>query len=235
MSARAKGRVRGRYMRVGPDHTAWDAVDVAEADRGVVASGMERSVLLSLSALNEQGASAVLQEALMRDQVVSARWNEEEAVLAVVGYTYAALMFERLLEMGQVTETDKGAVEQKIQNSQLRREELSAMVDGAALRGALDTAEQHWFIGRLRAGVVPGQIAQQARQYQAQKRRADASAVAGPACAAPVLIPVAGAPLDGVVLRRWFTAAKSGEIVALRTMVERWPPLLTAASAGAPH
>ena len=98
----------------------------------------------------------------------------------------------------------------------------------------MDTVEQHWFVGRLRAGVVPGQIAQQARQYQAQKRRFDASAAttaSGQVRAQPVLIPVAGAPLDGVVLRRWFTAA-AGEIVALRTMAERWPPLLTRASAG---
>ncbi len=235
MSARAKGRVRGRYMRLGPDHSEWDAVDVAEADQGVVAREMERSVLLSLSTLNIEGASSVLREALMRDQVIITKWNEEEAVLAVVGYTYAVLMFERLLEMGQITGTNKGTVHQKIRNSELRKEELSAMVDGAALRAALDTAEQHWFVGRLRAGVVPGQIAQQARQYQAQKRRFDAGAATtatGRARAAPVLIPVAGAPLDGVVLRRWFAAAKEGEIVALRTMAERWPPLLTRASVG---
>lgn len=231
MSARAKGRVRGRYMRLGPDGTEWDAMDISEADQSVVARGMQRSVLLTLNTLDIEGASSVLRETLMRDQVVSTKWNEEEAVLAVVGYTYAALMFERLLEMGQITGPNRSTVHQKIKNSQQRKEELSAMVDGAALRAALDTAEQHWFVGRLRAGVVPGQIAQQARQYQAQKRRFDASA-ATTASGQPVLIPVAGAPLDGVVLRRWFTAAKAGEIVALRTMAERWPPLLTRASAG---
>jgi hypothetical protein len=236
MSARAKGRVRGRYMRLGPDTSEWDAVDIAEADQSVVAKGMEQSVLLSLTSLSLEGAGSVLREALVKDQqVVHTKWNEEEAVLAVVGYTYAALMFERLLQMGQITGPNQSIVHQKIKNSQLRKEELSSMVDGAALRAALDAAEQHWFVGRLRAGVVPGQIAQQARQYQAQKRRFDASAAvtaAGTSHAAPVLIPVAGAPLDGVVLRRWFSAAKAGEMVALRTMVGRWPPLLTIASAG---
>lgn len=234
MSARAKGRVLGRYNRLGPDRTEWDDVDVAAADLGVVAEEMERGVLFSLNTLNLEGASSVMGEAIMRDELVNTKWSEEQAVLAVVGYTYAALMFERLLEMGQIDRMKHDTVQQKVENSQMRIEELSVMVDGAALRAALDTAEQHWFVGRLRAGVVPGQIAQQARQYQAHKRRldADAATASGRAEAPPVLIPVAGAPLDGVVLRRWFEAAKAGELMVLRTMVERWPPLLTRASAG---
>ena len=39
---------------------------------------------------------------------------------------------------------------------------------------------------------------------------------------APVLIPVAGSPMDSALIQRWFTAAKRGETVALQTMIERW-------------
>ena len=39
---------------------------------------------------------------------------------------------------------------------------------------------------------------------------------------APVLIPVAGSPMDSALIQRWFTAAKRGETVAIQTMIERW-------------
>ena len=96
-----------------------------------------------------------------------------------------------------------------------------------------------------RAGVVPGQIAAKARQYQKEKLAQEKRAMGGgavrsstkpPTCLlsawplkwcrcvlqAPVLIPVAGSPMDSALIQRWFTAAKRGETVALQTMIERW-------------
>ena len=37
-----------------------------------------------------------------------------------------------------------------VRSGDARKEELTDMVDGAALRDAMDAVEDHWLIGRLR-------------------------------------------------------------------------------------
>jgi hypothetical protein len=56
-----------------------------------------------------------------------------------------------------------------------RRKYLTTKVSAARLRHLLDAAEQHWFIGRLRAGVVPGQIARRHRTYRRAQRAREAA------------------------------------------------------------
>ena len=109
-------------------------MDVAEADRTAVSEGMGRSSLLSQNSLSFEGASSVLREALTYDHAINAKWNEESAVLATVNYTYASLMFERLIQMGAIHPPGVANAHSKVKNCQLRKEELSSMVDGAALR-----------------------------------------------------------------------------------------------------